>query len=163
MIGFISMIIIVVFLAIILFSSRYFYIMELRAFSKKAMKYLQLDIINLEFSFGQMVYFISLPSNLPHIKNANKDDIVVELQYSSLFFPEVSGIKVLVKGAVKTEVLAYLPISDFRLPSLDRLLEQEKINEQEYIKMSTYKLIHPATLREIAEESYKQIQEGRLV
>ncbi|MBM6616883.1 hypothetical protein [Bacillus suaedaesalsae] len=163
MIGFYSMLIIVVFFSVILSSSRYFYMMELRAFSKKVMKNLQVDIINLDFSFGQMVYFISLPSNLPHIKHAKKEDIVVELEYNSYFFPKIRGIKVLVEGEENTEVLAYLPISDFRLPSLDRILEEGRINEEEYLKMSMYKLMHPETVKEIAEETYKQIQVGRLV
>ncbi|KAA0546077.1 hypothetical protein FZW96_17330 [Bacillus sp. BGMRC 2118] len=163
MIGFYSMLIFVAFFLVILLTSRFFYIMELHAFSKRIEKVLNVDILELEFSFGQMVYFVSLPSNLPHIKNAKKEDVVIELEYGSYFFPEIRGIKVLVKDEYVTEVLAYLPITDFRLPSLDRLLTEEKINEDEYLKISMCKLMHPETVKEIAEETYKQIQVGRIV
>ncbi|MGF7047894.1 hypothetical protein J2T13_002400 [Paenibacillus sp. DS2015] len=58
-------------------------------------------------------------------------------------------------------ILAYLPIKDFRLPKLDQILEKGKIDETDYLKASTYKLMHQTTLKEISDEVYKQMQVGR--
>jgi hypothetical protein len=105
---------------------------------------------------------ISLPSNLPIIKNVKPEELTIELDYTSLIFPQLSGIKIYIKTNKEKMVLAYLPTKDFRLPTLDQMLEQGKINEGDYLKISTYKLIHQTTLKEITGEVYKQLQIGSL-
>lgn len=161
MTGFMIFLIIFIFIATILLTGRYFYFWELKSFTKKITRLLGLNILNLDFSFEQMVYFISLPSNLPIIKNAKKEDIEIEFDYASLFFPMLAGIKIVIKTDPEKRILAYLTIKDFRLPTLDQLQENGKIDEAAYLKISTYKLIHPSTLKEISDEVYKQLTLGR--
>ncbi|MNI56760.1 hypothetical protein D3C73_1117820 [compost metagenome] len=86
---------------------------------------------------------------------------MIKLDYRSLFYPRLMGIKIYVKTVDEDIIISYLPTKDFRLPILDQILEQGKINEDHYLKISTYKLIHQTTLKEIAEEAYKQIRWGR--
>jgi hypothetical protein len=150
--------IVVVFIATLLLSSKFFYILGLKSFTKRLAMRNDLNILELSYSFEQMVYFIPLPSNLPIIKNATKEDISIDCDYTSLLFPRLSGIKIYIQGETESLILAYLPIKDFRLPTLDQMLEQGKIDGHSYLKISTYKLIHPNTLKEISDEVFKQIQ-----
>jgi hypothetical protein len=151
----------VIFVAVMVLSSRFFYNLELKSYTKKISKVLQLDILELSYSFDQMVYFISLPSNLAIISNARKEDVYIKCEYTSFYLPELVGIRIYIQSQQEDLLLAYLPIKDFRLPKLDSLLEQGSINEAEYLKISMNKLIHPATLTEITEEVYKQLQVGK--
>jgi hypothetical protein len=150
-----------IFLATILLSSRFFYVMELKSYAKKLKQSLGVSVIELDYSFDQMVYFVSLPSNSPIIKNAKREDISIEYDYTSFFFPKLSGISIYIHNKREKEMLAYLSIKDFRLPKLDQMLEGGKLSEKEYLKVSMYKLIHENTMKEISEEVYKQIQVGR--
>ncbi|MNN42526.1 hypothetical protein D3C76_1407130 [compost metagenome] len=86
---------------------------------------------------------------------------MIKLDYRSIFYPRLMGIKIYIKTDDEDIIISYLPTKDFRLPILDQILEQGKINEDDYLKISTYKLIHQTTLKEIAEEAYKQIRLGR--
>jgi hypothetical protein len=147
----------VVFIGILIFTSRVFYLMELKRFTRKMTRQLGLDILDLSYSFDQMVYVVSLPSSIENIKNANKNDLLIELEYTSYFFPELIGIKIYLEIDHGKQTIAYLPIKSFRLPKLDELLEQGKINEADYLKISTFKLIHETTLNDISEEVYKQL------
>jgi hypothetical protein len=150
-----------IFAATIVLSGSFFYKMELKAFTSKALKTLSLKVIELDFSFEQMVYFISLPSNLPVVKSARKDDLSLELEYSSLFFPRLTGVKIYIKTNGEYVIISYLPIKDFRLPKLDQLLESGKINQSDYVKISSTKLMHPSTLNQIKDEVHKQLQLGK--
>ncbi|RSK26241.1 hypothetical protein EJF36_04870 [Bacillus sp. HMF5848] len=161
MIGYTVTVFIFVYAFVMLLSSRYFYLLELRNHSRKKLRSLELNLEELDFSFEQMVYFVSLPSNLPIIKQAKQKDITIKIDYSSLVFPTVSGINIIIKTDTDNMTLAYLPIKDFRLPKLDQLLAKRKLNEKSYIKISTYKLIHKKTLQLIAEDVYNQLQVGR--
>ncbi len=147
-----------IFLATIVITSRLFYMLELKRYTKKVVKKVGLDIIHLDYSFEQMVYFISLPSSSPWITDASKDNISIEYDYQSFTFPDLLGVKIFIKTPMEKRMLAYLPIKAFRLPSLDQILEQGKITDSDYRKISTYKLTHLSTLNEIKEEVYKQIQ-----
>ncbi|MCH1624583.1 hypothetical protein [Fredinandcohnia quinoae] len=156
--AFLLLFLIFIFIAVLILSGRFFYFLELKSFTKRISKKLGLDILQLNFSFEQMTYFLALPSNLPFVKNVNKEDIVIELDYTSLLFPKLVGIKILIKSDMVNEIIAYLPIKHFRLSTLDRLLEQDKIDESDYLKISTYTLVHSTTLREIKDEVYKQLK-----
>lgn len=147
-----------IYIVILLFTSRLFYLQALKMFSEKMSRKLQVDLLKLDYSFEQMIYFVSLPSNLPIIRNAPKESIKIELDYSLLFFPKLSGVKVSVISEMETMYFAYLSINDFRLPALDQLLEQGKIDDEDYLKMSAYMVSHPSILREMKEEVFKQIQ-----
>jgi hypothetical protein len=159
--GFAIVVIIIIFIGTILCTSRFFYIFDLKTLAKKLTSSLQIDVLNLDFSFEQMVYFIALPSNIPSIKNAKIEDLIIEHDYTSLFFPKLAGIKIRIHSDPEKRILAYLPIKGFRLPTLDRMLEQGKINDSTYLKISTFKLIHPSTLKDISDEVFKQLQLGR--
>jgi hypothetical protein len=161
MMGFSVSLTVFIFAATIILSGPLFYKVELKAFTNKALKALSLKVVELDFSFEQMVYFISLPSNLPVIKSAKKDDLSLELEYSSLFFPRLTGVKIYIKTNGEYVIVSYLPIKDFRLPKLDQLLESGKINQSEYVKISSTKLMHPSTLNQIKDEVHKQLQLGK--
>jgi hypothetical protein len=161
MTGFTVSLTVFIFAATIVLSGHLFYKMEMKAFTNKVLKNLSLQIVELDFSFEQMVYFISLPSNLPVIKTAKKDDLSLELEYSSLFFPRLTGVKIYIKTKGEYVIISYLAIKDFRLPKLDQLLETGKINQSDYLKISSSKLMHPSTLNQIKDEVYKQLQLGK--
>ncbi|MMZ60653.1 hypothetical protein D3C76_493230 [compost metagenome] len=161
--GFSVIIAVLTFVGLLLLSSRFFCFIEMKLVAVRITKSLGLNIVDLDYSFEQIVYFVSLPSNIPILKNANPEDLVVKLDYRSLFYPRLMGVKIFVKTADHDEniIISYLPTKDFRLPILDQILKQGKINEDDYLKISTCKLIHQTTLKEIAEEAYKQIRLGR--
>ncbi|SDF60247.1 hypothetical protein SAMN04488542_11391 [Fontibacillus panacisegetis] len=161
MTGFSVIVATLVFVGFLLLSSRFFCFVEMKSVAVRITKSLGLNIVDLDYSFEQIVYFVSLPSNIPTLKNAKQEDLVIKLDYRSLFFPRLTGIKIFIKTEEENIIISYLPTKDFRLPVLDQILEQGKINRDDYLKISTYKLIHQTTLNEIAEESYKQIRLGR--
>lgn len=162
MFGIMILFITFVFMATILLTNRYFYFWELKSSTLKLARELNLNIFELNFSFEQMVYFISLPTNIPTIKNAKLNDIVIEFDYISPFFPKLSGIKISIQSITEKRTLAYLPTKLFRLPALSQLLQQGKISIEDYLKISSYKLIHPSTIEEIKKEVYLQLQQGRI-
>ncbi|MEK4513366.1 hypothetical protein EJP82_08855 [Paenibacillus anaericanus] len=161
MTGFSVIVVVLIFASIIILSSRFFYSMELQAVTRRLTKSHGFQILKLDYSFEQIVYFVSLPTNIPTIRNAKQEDVVIKLDYRDLLFPRLLGIKIYIKTDMKHIILAYLPIKDFRLPALDQILEQGKIDGQDYLKISTYKLMHKTTLEQISDEVYKQIQVGR--
>jgi hypothetical protein len=118
-------------------------------------------VSELHYSYDQMIYFISMPTTLPYIKNALKEDLIIEQDYTSYFFPVLKGIKISLKQNEDNLYLAYLPIGNFRLPHLDKLQQEGTIDEQTYLRISTSKLLDPGTLQEVREEVYKQLQVGR--
>lgn len=161
MTGFTAFIVVFLYILIVIGTGRYFYCLELRAASRRLTRKLGLDILKQDYSFEQIVYFISLPSNMPAVRHAGRDNLIIKLDYRSLFFPRLSGLKIYIQAGHERIAVAYLRIKDFRLPALDQILEQGRINESDYLKMSTCKLIHPVTLNEISDEVYRQIQLGR--
>lgn len=152
---------IILFFVTIVLSSRYFYLLEIKQFTKKIMKVLDVNVLELNYSYEQMVYFYSLPSNIPSLRDATRADISIEYEYESLFFRQLKGIKINVETNKEKVLLAYLSVKDFRFPSLDLLLENGKIDEFSYMKISIYKLIHRKTIQDIIEEVYRQMQLGR--
>lgn len=142
-------------------TSRPFYILSQIYYSKRVTKQYGFKVSDLHYSYDQMVYFISLPTTLPYIKEALKEDLIIEQDYSSYFFPLLRGVKVSLKQNGEKLFLAYLPIGNFRLPHLDKLQQDGTIDKQTYIRISTSKLLHRNTLKEVREEVYKQLQVGR--
>ncbi|GGM23580.1 hypothetical protein GCM10011351_06700 [Paraliobacillus quinghaiensis] len=151
-----------IFVLTILMTSRYFYLLDIKLQARKIMKRLDINIAELNYSFEQISYFYTLPSNITALKSARKENILIEYDYDSILFQQLKGIKIYVEQQDKHDLLlAYLTINDFRLPSLDVLMEEEKIDENSYLKISIYKLIHPVTIKQIKDEVYKQILIGR--
>ncbi len=157
-----NLLIILLFIFTILLSSKFFYIGELKIFARRISSLYGLDIINLDFSFEQMVYFVSLPSHSPIMKNVELSDIHIEYDYTSLFLPELSGIQVYINVESEKMLIAYLATKDFRVPKLDQMQEQRKINSTGYLKISSYKLVNQKTIKEITNEVYNQIHSGKL-
>jgi hypothetical protein len=142
-------------------TSRPLYNLSQKHYSNRVTAHYGFKVSELHYSYDQMIYFISMPTTLPYIKNALKEDLVIEQDYSSYFFPVLKGIKISLKQNGENMYLAYLPIGNFRLPHLDKLQQEGTIDEQTYLRISTSKLLDPSTLQEVREEVYKQLQVGR--
>jgi len=106
-----------------------------------------------------MVYFIALPTTIPEIRDASKEQLYITPYYESYFFPEVDGIQVSVKTKDGTIPLAYLPVNDFSLPLLDRYVEAKQVDERTNQMMRAHLLIHPRTLRAIQDDVYFQLHQ----
>lgn len=152
---------VIVFLMTAGLTSRPFYDFSMKKYTKRVTSKFGFKVSDLHYSYDQMIYFISLPTTLPYVKAADKDDLLIEQDYSSFFYPVLKGIKISLKSNGQKLYLAYLPIGNFRLPHLDKLQQEGGIDEQTYLKISTSKLLHPKTLTEVREEVYKQLQIGR--
>lgn len=142
-------------------TSRPLYTLSQKHYSNRVTEHYGFKVSELHYSYDQMIYFISMPTTLPYVKNALKEDLVIEQDYSSYFFPVLKGIKISLKQNGENMYLAYLPIGNFRLPHLDKLQQEGTIDEQTYLRISTSKLLDPGTLQEVREEVYKQLQVGR--
>jgi hypothetical protein len=142
-------------------TSRPLYNLSQKYYSKRVTAHYGFKVSDLHYSYDQMIYFISLPTTLPYIKDALKEDLVIEQDYSSYFFPLLKGIKISLKQHGTKLYIAYLPIGSFRLPHLDKLQQEGTIDEHTYLRISTSKLLHRDTLQEVREEVYKQLQVGR--
>lgn len=142
-------------------TSRPLYSLSQKHYSNRVTAHYGFKVSELHYSYDQMIYFISMPTTLPYIKNALKEDLVIEQDYSSYFFPVLKGIKISLKQNGENMYLAYLPIGNFRLPHLDKLQQEGTIDEQTYLRISTSKLLDHSTLQEVREEVYKQLQVGR--
>lgn len=143
------------------FTSRPLYKLSQKHYSNRVTAHYGFKVSELHYSYDQMIYFISMPTTLPYIKNALKEDLIIEQDYSSYFYPVLKGIKISLKQNGENMYLAYLPIGNFRLPHLDKLQQEGTIDEQTYLRISTSKLLDPGTLQEVREEVYKQLQVGR--
>ncbi len=157
----ISISVVVLFIVVIVLTGRYFYILEVRQTAKKLKTSLQVNPLALNYSLEQMIFFHSLPSNIPVIRNAKIENLTIEFAYRSFIFQRLQGIKIYVKNENESILLAFLPTNDFRFPTLDLLQKEGKIDETAYLKIATYRLMHPKTLNEISEEVYKQMKIGR--
>ena len=142
-------------------TSRPLYNLSQKHYSKRVTASYGFKVSELHYSYDQMIYFISMPTTLPYIKNALKENLIIEQDYSSYFFPVLKGIKISLKQHGENMYLAYLPIGNFLLPHLDKLQQEGTIDEQAYLRISTSKLLDPGTLKEVREEVYKQLQVGR--
>lgn len=152
---------VIVFLMTAGLTSRPFYDFSMKKYTKRVTSKFGFKVSDLHYSYDQMIYFISLPTTLPYVKSADKEDLIIEQDYSSFFYPVLKGIKIFLKFNGQKLYLAYLPIGNFRLPHLDKLQQEGSIDEETYLKISTSKLLHPKTLTEVREEVYKQLQFGR--
>lgn len=156
------MIMTVVFIATILLTSRPCYIFILRHIAKREATELHVSLKDVSFSFDQMVYFIALPTTIPEVRDATKDELVIEPYYESYFFPDVNGVQVSVKSAKKLVPVAYLPIDDFSLPVLDRHLEAGTIDERTNRIIRAHVIVHERTSQAIRDEVYLHLHEERV-
>jgi hypothetical protein len=142
-------------------TSRPFYQFSMKRYTKRVPSKFGFKVSELNYSYDQMIYFISLPTTLPNVKSAKKNDLIIEHDYSSFFYPLLKGVKISIVTNGEKVYLAYLPVGNFWIPQLDKLKQEGKIDEQTYLKISTSKLLHPKTMKEVREEVYKHLQVGR--
>lgn len=148
-------------MSIIFLYSRKRYLHALRHACRKVGRKQGFSLHDLQTSFDQIIYFLALPTHLPQVIEAGKKDFKIEYDFSSRLFPELQGLKVYIQIQKETFYIAYLPVSQFRLPFLDQLLHSGRINAEDYRLLTIWKLTDPATLTEIQEEVHKQIHQGR--
>lgn len=153
--------IVLLFLLFLVIGGRHFYWLMLQAEARRLARRHDLDLYKLACPFEQIIYFVSMPSQVPEIRHADKENLVIKPDYRSLLFPQLAGLKIFIRTGGEPILLAYLAMKDFRLAALDQLQEQKVIGEAEYRKLAACKLIHPATLEEISDEVSQQIQRGR--
>jgi hypothetical protein len=142
-------------------TSRPLYNLSMKNYGKRITNQYGFNVSDLHYSYDQMIYFISLPTTLPYIKAAVKEDLIIEQDYSSYFYPVLKGVQISLDQNGDKLYLAYLPIGNFRLPHLDKLQQEGRIDDQAYLKISTTKLLQPDTLQEVRDEVFKQLQVGR--
>lgn len=152
---------IVLFLATIVMTDRYFYHFSMNLRETHFEKKYGYSIANMSFSFEQMVYLVKLPSNSPVFKKAKKEHLSIDYDYSSYLFPYLKGISVNLKSNNEQVALAYLAIDNYRSPVLDKLLKEGTINLNTYRKISTCKIRHPKMKEVIVEEVFRKLQVGR--
>ncbi|TCI44225.1 MULTISPECIES: hypothetical protein [unclassified Exiguobacterium] len=152
----------VAFVGTILLSSRYCYLFILSHIAKREAAALHVSLQDVSFSFDQMVYFIALPTTIPEVRDAMKDELIIEPYYESHFFPDVNGIQVSVKSGQEVIPITYLPIDDFSLPILDRYLETRKIDERTNRIIRAHVIVHDRTLQAIRDEVYHHLHEDRI-
>jgi hypothetical protein len=88
-------------------TSRPLYNLSQKYYSYRVTAYYGFKVSDLHYSYDQMIYFISMPTTLPYIKDALKEDLVIEQDYSSYFFPVLKGIKISLKQNGENMYLAY--------------------------------------------------------
>jgi hypothetical protein len=150
-----------VFLLGVLFSKAGYKLILKHSSSKKLLR-LGYKLEDVKFSFDRMVYTVSLPTNQPDIMRANKEQFLASEEFGSMIYPQLSGIRVLLNaGHGNAQLIAYLPIEQFRLPLLDQLLLDGKIKAEVYRQICACILILPSTKQEMIGEVYKQIHNKR--
>lgn len=152
----------VVFIATVLLTSRPSYRFVTGTVAKRQALALRVSLNDISFSFDQMVYFIALPTTIPEIRDAAKEELIVEPYYESYLFPEVNGVQVFVKSKEGLISIAYLPIDDFSLPVLDRYLEAGTIDERVNRTIRAHMIVHERTLEAIRDEVYLHLHENQI-
>ncbi|WNF35275.1 hypothetical protein RJD24_12455 [Bacillaceae bacterium IKA-2] len=149
------------FLATIVLTERSFYHLAMKLTEMHFDKKYGYSIVNMSFSFEQMVYLVMLPSNSPVFREAKKEQLSIDYDYSSYMFPNIKGISVNLKSNNEQVTLAYLPIDNYRSPVLDKLLKEGIINLNTYRKINACKIRHPKVKKVIIEDVFKKLQVGR--
>ncbi|WP_404406056.1 hypothetical protein [Jeotgalibacillus malaysiensis] len=149
---------IIAFTAVFLMTARPLYLRSLKVKAERVAKRLGLSLNEFVYSYEQMVFFTALPSHLSQLKHADIEDITLKLDFHSMFFPRLKGVKVVITKGSHPFDLAYLPIKDFRLPALDRLSSESHLSNKEYLMVSSYIASNPRTLLEIKQEVFNKMQ-----
>lgn len=148
-------------MSLVFLCSRKRYLQALRYACRKIGRKQGFSLPDLQISFDQIIYFLALPTHLPQVIEAGREDFKIEYDFSSRLFPELQGLKVYIQDQKETFYIAYLPVSQFRLPFLDQLLHSGRITAEDYRLLTIWKLTDPAALKEIRGEVHKQIHQGR--
>lgn len=141
--------------------SQYFYVRTIKADATKIAKSLHFDIVDLPYTFDQLIYFIALPPYLPGVELVQLNDLYVKRHFSSTFFPRLNGLIIYLNTDGEEKMIAHLVVKKFRIPYLDRLKLHGHLDEDKYAKIIATKLMHPTTEQELLEEVLKQLRVGR--
>lgn len=152
---------IVLFIATIVVTNRYFFRLSMNMTARRFEKKFGYALDSINFSYEQMVYLVKLPSNSPVFKEAKKEDIGIDYDYASFMYPIIKGVSIYLHRKNEKITLAYLPIEKYRSPLLDKLLKEGSIDQQIYRKISTCKIFQPKITKLIIEEVYRKLQVGR--
>ncbi|ACL70878.1 hypothetical protein [Halothermothrix orenii] len=151
-----------IFLAIVIGASKYFYFTYLKRFTTKILHKYNYTLDDLKYSFEEIIYFVTLPTNNPLIINSSLDDLYIEKEFISHVYPTINGLKIILKTPDSRDMLvAYLARDKFRIPLLEKMVYVGKIDSQTYTRMTAYKLVHPHTINEIKEEVHRQLKSKR--
>ncbi|WP_146035904.1 hypothetical protein [Salipaludibacillus keqinensis] len=138
--------------------SKAFYELLIKWRSERKLTKLKKQIDDIHYSFEELIYFVSLPNQNPDICNVNIDKFHAKPVYRSFIFPVNEGLMVSVNHHKENINIAFMALDSFRIPFLEKLHHQYKLNEKEYEDMRSYVLIHPRTRKSFIEEVYRQIR-----
>ncbi len=155
-------ILVVIFTAlIIIFTSRYFYLLQVKIITRKTLKKYHVTLSELHYSFEQIVFFHTLPSQIKAINQAKKSQFKLRFDYEGFIFVKLTGIYIEIESDEEPIIIAYLPLKNFMLPFLDEKINEGDIDHPLSKKISLAKALHPDTLNEMINEVYNQVQFGR--
>ncbi|PXW93160.1 hypothetical protein DES38_101246 [Streptohalobacillus salinus] len=148
-------------LVVLWLSSRPFYKLAVKLIAKYHLKKLNQSLIQLHYSFEQLVYFHSLPTHIEAISTADKEAIKLRFEYHPFLFTQLTGIYVDICRKNEKVTLCYLPIDQFMLPYLDQQMQQQTLDYRTSKAISIAKLLHSDTKEKLIDEVHAQIQYGR--
>ncbi|MDX5475263.1 MAG: hypothetical protein LPK00_06965 [Bacillaceae bacterium] len=153
---------IIVFSAFLFFLSVPFYKLYLRTsarflFSRLGMKN------NFSYTFEQIVFFFTRPSLIPALQQAELEKLEVVLEFKGILLPSLKGVRIFLHHHPEEAplFLAYLSVDDFRSPTLDKLLKEEKISQTQYVTICSSQLTLPYVQKALMEDVIKQLKTGR--
>lgn len=112
---------------------------------------------DIHYSFDPIAYLYS-KSLMSFIKNINKNQIAIKPDYSSTLFTHPRGLNIYAIMDKKKELIGYYPFERFSCPLLDKLIRENKINQNTYSAISKYKLLQKETQDEIIDEVFGHLQ-----
>ena len=153
---------IIVFTAFLFFLSVPFYKVYLRSSARFQFKRLQTEN-NFSYTFEQTVFFFTRPSLIPALQDANIDKLEVVLDFKGFLLPSLKGVRIFLHHHPEEAplFLAYLSVDDFRSPTLDKLLKEEKISQTQYVTICSSQLTLPHVQEALKEDVIKQLKTGR--
>ncbi|SDJ36249.1 hypothetical protein [Salimicrobium halophilum] len=149
------------FIVTVLGTGRFFYFREINKSIERKMSQFHMNLEEIECSFEQIVYFVTLPSHLPLMQTTTKDDIHLQYDMEKGLFPKLIGLKVYIDSGEERRMIAYLPMEQFRIPKLDRLYVKRELTGEMYQKTAAAKVMLVCTQEEIKEEVYHQLKVGQ--
>ena len=152
---------IIVFSAFLFFLSIPFYKLYLRFYTRTLLNRLGMEN-KVSYTFEQIVFFFTRPSLIPALQEASMDKLEVVLEFKGVLLPCLKGVRIFLHDDPEEPplFLAYLSIGDFRSPTLDKLLKEEKISEVQYVTICSSQLTLPAIQEVLKEEVIKQLKTG---
>ncbi|WP_096156287.1 MULTISPECIES: hypothetical protein [Bacillus] len=152
----------IVFSAFLFFLSIPFYKNYLRVYSRFLFKRLRVEN-NFPYTFEQIVFFFTRPSLIPALQQAEIERLEIELEFKGILLPCLKGVRIFLHDTAEEAplFLAYLSVEDFRSPTLDKLLKEEKISPTQYVTICSSQLTLPAVQEALKEDVIKQLKMGR--